>query len=401
MIMTSKLHDTLRGKPTSPLSSRPHLPFASSPSAGPRWSPPFFGRLCTSLRALSRLFACSSCCPSFSPSVPLLPWHVARHCTRLFPLSGGWSSRLRLYPAHACCPAARGTPPWHPFTECRLSTCMSPHLGLPQYSSVPHSVTVRKLHATLHYCLLPCSLSLSFPLSPALCLPFGPSLFALPLTRTLHNNVQGTLSSPCPGPSCRCAHGALQPSRLRGPSDVCPLTPLCPCLVPSASLPSLARSVPSFPLVLCPTPTPCAPPPSEHDARHSPFLGAHDTRHDAWLAPLWPLFPPSLPVRALPCARYTTRCWAPFALILPLLALARPHVPALFPLQLPPLVRARCRALCLASPLPLFALVRRLCPLGPSVFPALARCLAALPSPCTGHDAGTLHARYIARTWAH
>ena len=249
--MTNKLHDTMRGKPTSPFSSHPHLPSASSPSAGPRWPPPFCGPLCPSLCALPRLSACSSCCPSFSSSVPLLPWHVAGHSTRLFPLSVGWSSRLCLNLGHVCCPAARGTPPWHPFPSCWLSTCMSPHLGLRQYTSVLDRVTARKLHATLHYCLLhrSLSLSLSLPLS-ALCLPFGPSAFALPLTRTLHNNVQGTLSSPCPGPSWRCAHGALQPSGLPAPSVVCPLAPsvllsrplcfspllgsLCPFLSPRA-----------------------------------------------------------------------------------------------------------------------------------------------------------------------
>ena len=93
-----------------------------------------------------------------------------------------------------------------------------------------------------------------------------------------------------------------------------------------------------------------------------------------------PLFPPSLPVHVFPYARYTTRCGAPSALFLPLLALGRPLASALLPLLLPPLVRARCRALCLASPLPFFALVRRVRPLGPSVLPAPACCQAALPS---------------------
>ena len=164
----------------------------------------------------------------FFPLRPAPSWHVARYCSRICPLSAGWSSGLRLNLGHACCPAARGTPPWHPFPSCRLSTCMTSHLGLLQYSWVLDGVIARKLQATLHYRLLPRSLSLSLPLSPALCLPFGPSLFALPLTRMLHNNVQGTLSSPCPGPSCCCAHRALQPSGLPGPSIVCPLAPSVP-----------------------------------------------------------------------------------------------------------------------------------------------------------------------------
>ena len=129
---------------------------------------------------------------------------------------------------------------------------------------------------------------------------------------------------------------------------------------------------------------------------HLPFIGsgqshcAHDTRHVASYAPLWPLFPLSLPflvacplcalcplappcMPSLPCARYTTMYGAPAAPALPLLALVRPRVQAMFLLPLPPPVRARCRALCMASTPPLFAPLRRLCPLGPSVLPALAR----------------------------
>ena len=239
------------GKPTSPLSTLPHLLSTSSPSAGPRWSPPFCGRLCSSPRALSRLSACSSCCPSFPPSVPLLPWHVARHCTRLFLLFAGWSSRLR--PGHACCPAARGTPPWHPIPSCRLPTCRSPRLGLPQHSLVldNHCAQVAR-HAAL--LLAPPPPLFSHPLS-ALCLPFVPSLFALPLTRTLHNNVRGTVFSPCPGPSYCCAHGAWQPSKLPGPSVGCLLASSVPLSRPLCSSPLLGS--------LCPFLSPRAPPYSD------------------------------------------------------------------------------------------------------------------------------------------
>ena len=244
MCMTSKLHDTMRGKPTSPLSTLLPLPSASSPSAGPRWSPPFCGCLRPVLRALSRLSACSSCRPS------LFPPSLAR-CTTLY---------------HALSPF-RGTA-----SRVRDTDCPQPplalHLHEPAPGAPPIFVGSGQSHCaqvTCNAALLPAPLSLCLPL-PALCSPVDPSLCSLPLTRTLHNNVQG-LSSPCPGPSCRCAHGAWQPSAF--------WPPLCPCLVPSASPPSLARLVPSFPLVHCPfcsTPTPCAPPPSEHDARHSRVL---------------------------------------------------------------------------------------------------------------------------------
>ena len=79
--MTSKLHDTLRGKPTSPLSTLLLLPSASSPSAGPPWCPPFCGRLCPALLALSRLSACSSCRLSLFPFCPAPS--LAR-CTTLY-----------------------------------------------------------------------------------------------------------------------------------------------------------------------------------------------------------------------------------------------------------------------------------------------------------------------------
>ena len=103
----------------------------------------------------------------------------------------------------------------------------------------------------------PLPLSLSLPRS-ALCLPLGPSLVALPLTRTLHNNVRVTLPSSCPGPSCRCAHGAWQPSVLPGPSvggllaSSMPLSrPLCVSPLLGASCPFLSPRALPYPLSLC------------------------------------------------------------------------------------------------------------------------------------------------------
>ena len=66
-----------------------HFPSLFSPSllvcslapVGPRWSPPFCGCLCPALRALSRLSACSSRCPSLFPLCPVPP--LAR-CTTLY-----------------------------------------------------------------------------------------------------------------------------------------------------------------------------------------------------------------------------------------------------------------------------------------------------------------------------
>ena len=248
MCMTSSLHNTMRGKPTSPLSTLLPLPSASAPSAGPRWSPPYCGCLGPALCALSRLSACSSCRPSL---FPLRPAPSVARCTTLY---------------HALSPFRWTTP------RTRNAACPQPplalHLNEPAPGAPPIFVGSGQSHCaqvTGNAALRLAPLSLSSLACPVL--TRGPLCLLSPSMRTLHNNVQGTLSSPCPGPSCRCAHGAWQSSAFW------PL--LCPCLVPSAAPPSLARPVPSFALVHCPfcsAPTPCAPPPSEHDAQHSPVL---------------------------------------------------------------------------------------------------------------------------------
>ena len=260
--MTSKLHDTMRGKPFSPLSSLPLFPSASSPPVGPRWSLPFCGLPCPALRALSRPFAGSSRRPSVFPLCPGPP--VAR-CTTLYHIP---SPRC----GFASIRAALAVPP-PPLPSRRFSICMSPHLGLPQCSSVLDRDTARKLHAMLHYHLLPRSLSPS--LSPGLLCAYGwAPLWSLPLSRARYTTM-------CRAPSLPRAPAPLAVARTVHGNPLCSLAPLsvafwpllCPCLVPSPSLPSLARPVSSFLLMLCPTPSLCAPPPSEHDARHSPVLG--------------------------------------------------------------------------------------------------------------------------------
>ena len=140
--MTSELHDTIRGKPISPLSSLPLFPSASSLPVGPRCSLPFCGCPRPALCAFSRLSARSSRCPSLFPLCPVLPPSTL-HDTVPDTFS---SLRDPLDRGRACCPAARGTPP---FPSRRLSICVSPHLGLPQCSSALDSDTTRKLHAML------------------------------------------------------------------------------------------------------------------------------------------------------------------------------------------------------------------------------------------------------------
>ena len=260
--MTSKLHDTMRGRPISPLSSLPFFPSASSPPVGPRWSLPFCGCPYPALRALSRLSACSSRCPSLYPLCPVPP--LAR-CTTLYQIRSPRCGIASIGAALAVLPP--------PFPSRRLTICMSPRLGLPQCSSVLDRDTARKLHAMLHYRLLPRSLSPS--LSPGLlcAYPWAP-LWSLSLSPARYTTM-------CRAPSLPRAPAPLAVARTVHGNPLCSLAPLsvafwpllCPCLIPSASLPSLVGPVPSFLLVLCPTPSLCAPPPSEHDARHSPVLG--------------------------------------------------------------------------------------------------------------------------------
>ena len=105
---------------------------------------------------------------------------------------------------------------------------------------------------------------------------------------------------------------------------------------------------------------------------------AQDAQHAARHAPLLSLFPYPLPffvsrplcaplaphcLLSLSHARCTTNCGAPASPAFPRLPLARPCVLAVSLLPLPPSLRTRCRALRVASTLPLFAPPRRLCPL--------------------------------------
>ena len=231
MFMTSKLHDTMRGKPTSPLSTLLLLPSASSPSAGPRGSPPFRGRLCPALRALSRLSACSSCCPSL---FPLCPAPSLGRCTTLY---------------HALSPFCGIASIWPCLLPRRARDAAFPQpLALHLHESAPGAPPIfvdsgqsHCAQVTCHAALLPAPrlpLSLSSLVCPVLTL--GPLSLAVPLTRTLHNNVRGTLSSPCPGPSCRCAHGAWQPS----PSVGCLLAPSLPLSRPLCFSPLLGPPCP-------------------------------------------------------------------------------------------------------------------------------------------------------------
>ena len=83
---------------------------------------------------------------------------------------------------------------------------MSPHLGLPQYSSVLDRVTARKLQAMPHLCLL-LSLSL-FPCLPC-AYPWAP-LFALSLSRARYTTMYGAPSLPralVPLAVARTVHG--------------------------------------------------------------------------------------------------------------------------------------------------------------------------------------------------
>ena len=92
------------------------------------------------------------------------------------------------------------------------------------------------------------------PPSRPLCFsPLLGSLVALPPTRTVHNIVQRTRTSLCPGPVRRFAHDALQPLGHPGPSIVPPLVALCPLRASVSSLlllPPLGRAL-SLPSPSC------------------------------------------------------------------------------------------------------------------------------------------------------
>ena len=156
--------------------------------------------------------------PRRSPSVPLRPWHVARHCTMLFLLSAGP-------------PRARGTP----LAPSRrwLSTCMSPHLGLPQYSSVLDRVTARKLQATPHLCLL-----LSLSLSSLAC----PVLTRGPLSLLSPSHAQVTQQ--CAGHPVFPVPWSLLPLRARCTANLCLLAPSKPLSRPLCLSPLLGPPYP-------------------------------------------------------------------------------------------------------------------------------------------------------------
>ena len=132
------------------LARQAHFPSLLSPSLPVCFLSPHGPSLVPSLLRLSP--PCSPC--SLSPvcllfSLPLFVPPLSRSAP------GTWhdtvpdtfsSLRDRLDRGRACCPAARGTPP---FPSRRLSICVSSHLGLPQCSSVLDSDTARKLHDML------------------------------------------------------------------------------------------------------------------------------------------------------------------------------------------------------------------------------------------------------------
>ena len=330
--MTSKLHDTMRGRPISPLSSLPFFAPASSPPVGPCWSLPFCGCRCPALRVVYLFFSLPLFVSPLSRSAP-----GTLHDTVLDSFS---LLRDRLDRGRACRPAAAFPQP------------PTLHLYEPAPGAPPMFVGSGQRHCAQVTChaALPLAPPLPLSLSPpwsALCLPLGPSLVALPLTRMLHNNVQGTLPSSCPGPSCRCAHGAWQPSVLPGPSvgglvaSSMPLSrplyfsplhwpvlslPFSSCsALPPLSVPLrplsmmhdtylfsntsghtllLAHCTPLLPLLFVPVARgqgrqePVHPslvrrsllPRAGSGQRH----GAHDARHVAQQSPLWPLYPPPL-----------------------------------------------------------------------------------------------------------
>ena len=184
-----------------------------------------------SLSPVYLLFSSPLCVPPLSRSAP-----GTLHDT----VPDSFSSlRVRLDRGRACRPAAA-------FPQPPILHLYEPAPGAPPIfvgSGQRHWAQVT-CHAALPLAP-PLPLSLSLPWS-ALCLPLGPSLAALPLTRTLHNNVQGTLPSSCSAPLAvaRTVHG--NPLCSLAPLSVAFWPLLCPWLIPSASLPSLARPVSSF-----------------------------------------------------------------------------------------------------------------------------------------------------------
>ena len=166
MCKMSKLHDTMRVKPNSPLSTLLPLPSASAPSARPRWSPPFCGCLRPALRALSSLSACSSCRPSL---LPIRPAPSLARCTTLY---------HALSPFRWTAPRARG------------AACPQPPLALHLHEPAPGAPPIfvgcgqsQCAQVTGNAALQPAPLSLSSVACPVL--TRGPlSLLFLPLTQT-------------------------------------------------------------------------------------------------------------------------------------------------------------------------------------------------------------------------
>ena len=172
------------------------------------------------------------------------------------------------------------------FPSCRFFTCVCPHLSaraIPYIRGLP-SQALRACYKTLH-AMLPRSLSRSLLLSLALCEPCAPRPLSVRPPSHAHGTQQCAghphllVPRPCLPFRARCiatlgAHRPLCCSACR-----CPPSPLCLCLVPSSSLSPWARTVPSFPLLLYPTPSPSVPLLSGHHARqfavrHSPFLSS-------------------------------------------------------------------------------------------------------------------------------
>ena len=182
-----------------PLSSPLRFPFASSPPVGPRRSPPFCGCLCPALRALSHPSACCSRCPSL---FPLCPVPSLARCTTLYQIPSPRCGIASIW-------AALAVPRDAAFPQPPTLHLYEPAPGPSQYSSVLDRDTARKLHATLHYCLLPRSLCLSlFP-----CLPCAYSwapLCSLSLSRARYTTMCRAPSlprAPAPLAVARMLHG--------------------------------------------------------------------------------------------------------------------------------------------------------------------------------------------------